>query len=125
MRSDTGRLGEKKAEEFLRRKGYRILTKNYRTNLGELDLVCLDHETLVFVEVKTNHGDDYGAPEERVHLQKQKQIVKTANHYLKTRCVKNKDCRFDVVSVVIQDDQTEINHIPDAFYIREELNGVL
>ena len=106
-----GKIGEKKAAEFLKKKGYSIIELNYRTHYGEIDIIAKDGEYTVFIEVKTRSGNEYGAPSEAVNAKKQEKYVKVATEYL----VKNKKtdtlCRFDVVEI----ENGEINHIIDAF----------
>ena len=67
---DLGRWGEDLALKFLKKKKYNFITKNYRTPFGEIDIICKDKETLVFVEVKTSSTDFYGLPVERVNHNK-------------------------------------------------------
>lgn len=112
----TGSAGEKIAEYFLRNKGYKVLVKNYRSTLGEIDLICLDKTTIVFLEVKSNTSLEYGPPELRVDQKKQKQILQTALGFLKQRGKFDTDCRFDVVSVLfMRGENPKIEHIENAF----------
>ena len=73
-----GDRGESYAEDYLRRQGYRILTRNYRTKIGEIDLIADDHGTLVFIEVKTRSSVRYGIPSEAVNYKKKQKIIQTA-----------------------------------------------
>jgi putative endonuclease len=77
-RLPLGRRGERAAEKYLRRCGYRIVERNFRAAGAEIDIVAMDGETLVFVEVKTRRSRDAGAPEEAVDERKQKQIRRAA-----------------------------------------------
>lgn len=80
---EVGRLGERIASEFLAKKGYKILEKNFRTRLGELDLVAAKDGVLVFAEVKLKVGEDFGPnPEEMIDKNKVGQIEKTARNFL-------------------------------------------
>src|SRR5437667_11881055 len=100
-----GARGEKLALRFLRRNGYKILYRNFRGRSGgEIDIVCRDNDTLVFVEVKTRASEDFGRPFEAVNRDKQKRISRGALAWL--RMLDNPDIffRFDVVEVVITDD---------------------
>ncbi|MBQ8426215.1 MAG: YraN family protein [Clostridia bacterium] len=106
-----GRAGEVKAAEFLKKKGYKILEKNYKTHIGEIDLIAKDGEALVFVEVKTRISDDYGAPSEAVNLKKQEKYYKVATEYLVRHKLNDSICRFDVVEI----ENGQINHIFNAF----------
>lgn len=111
-----GQLGEKIAETFLRKKGFKVLLKNYRSPLGEIDLVCLDDKAYVFIEVKTSSSLEFGPPLLRVNWKKQKQIIQTALAFLKQRGKLACDCRFDVVSILLEKDKDpEIEHIENAF----------
>ena len=106
-----GRAGEVKAAEFLKKKGYKILEKNYKTPLGEIDIIATDKEYIVFIEVKTRSGDEYGAPSEAVNLKKQQKYHKTALYYLQRNKKMDEPCRFDVIEI----EDGQINHILNAF----------
>ena len=108
-----GRAGEVKAAEFLKKKGYKILEKNYKTHIGEIDLIAKDGDALVFVEVKTRINDDYGAPSEAVNLKKQEKYYKVASEYLVRNKLNDSICRFDVVEI----ENGQINHIINAFSV--------
>ncbi|MFQ5335398.1 MAG: YraN family protein, partial [Flavobacteriales bacterium] len=96
-------------------KGYRIEAVNWRFGKGEIDIVAKDGDTLVFVEVKTRTSDFFGNPEVFVNARKQAQVIKTANAYIQQQ---NAGCesRFDIISIVMNKNRTEIEHIEDAFY---------
>lgn len=79
---ETGKLGEDMAAKFLEAKGYKILDRNYSTKFGELDIIALDNNVLVFVEVKTKTSDQFGSPEEMITPHKLRQIRNTAQSYL-------------------------------------------
>ena len=96
---DVGAKGEQIAVKFLKKSGYKILQRNYRCKLGEIDIVCYDHGTIAFVEVKTRYSDTYGPPELSVTEAKKRQIVKVALHYVAEKRIEGMDFRFDVVSV--------------------------
>ncbi len=106
-----GRIGEKKAEKYLKEQGYKILATNYKTHLGEIDIIAKDKDEIVFVEVKTRKNEDYGAPSEAVTREKQKKYFKVSTEYLVKNKLMEAVCRFDVIEV--EDDK--INHIKDAF----------
>lgn len=108
-----GDSGEKLAQAYLISKGYRILNTNYKTDLGEIDLVVTNETDLIFVEVKTRSGLDYGYPAEAVTFAKQKKISQVAAQYIKRFRLYDVPVRFDVIEVFIRDG--EINHIEDAF----------
>ena len=107
-----GISGESKARRFLKRAGYKIIEKNYRNKIGEIDVICKDGDTLVFVEVKTRLTEKYGEPSEAVTTFKQKKIASVSKLYLAERGTGDISCRFDVVEVK----KNEINHIKNAFF---------
>jgi putative endonuclease len=109
-----GDRGERAASCYLRAKKFRILTRGYRTQFGEIDLIARDGDTLVFVEVKTRRQ---GEPALAVTLEKQRRITLAALHFLKRQGMLEQRCRFDVVTIVWPDDRREpiIEHYPNAF----------
>lgn len=113
--------GEKLAGRFLRRKGFKILFRNFRGRQGgEIDLVCREGDTLVFVEVKTRTREDFGRPLEAVNRQKQRRISLGAFAWL--RLLGNPDIlfRFDVVEVIVAEDAApRIELIRNAFALSE------
>lgn len=94
-----GKLGENLACDALRRQGYAILARGYRTRVGEIDIVAADGQTIVFVEVKTRRDTRCGAPAEAVTWLKQRRIITMARHYLAVHRWHERPVRFDVVSV--------------------------
>src|SRR5207244_6599046 len=112
-----GVRGEKLACRYLKRSGYKILLRNFRGRTGgEIDVVCRDNDTLVFVEVKTRGGEDFGRPVEAVDREKRKRISRGALVWM--RMLDNPDIffRFDVVVVVIADDaKPRVELIKNAF----------
>ena len=109
-----GTTGEELAVNFLKKRGYTILERNYRNAFGEIDIVARHRGTLVFVEVKTRMTDDYGKPFEAVDSRKQKKMKTTALMYLK-RFRKEVPARFDVVSILLNEESPGIDLIQDAF----------
>ena len=112
-----GARGEKMAGAFLRRQGYRILYRNFRARHGgEVDIVCRDRDTLVFVEVKTRTGEDFGRPVEAVNAAKRKLISRGALAWL--QLLDNPDIlsRFDVIEIVLAEDgESRFELIRNAF----------
>jgi putative endonuclease len=98
---DLGRLGERAAYRFLKKRGYQIVARNFRTPRGEIDLVGWDRDILCFVEVKTRASTERGRPEEAVTAFKQEQILNTAIDYLQHTYLRNVNHRFDIVSVQV------------------------
>lgn len=95
----VGREGEAAAAAHLESLGYRLIGRNVRFRLGEIDIVALDGETIVFVEVKTRTGAGFGLPAEAVTHRKQLQLVRLAETFLAGWSGRFEGCRFDVVSV--------------------------
>ena len=112
-----GDRGERKAARFLRRKGYKILARQCASRLGEIDLIALEGETIVFVEVKTRRSDSAGLPFEAVTSAKQKKLTNLALIYLKRHGLLEHRARFDVVTVLwpAEGKQPKIEHYQDAF----------
>jgi putative endonuclease len=113
-----GQAGESAAEEYLRRKGYRILARNLRSSLGELDLVAEDGQVLVFVEVKARRTDAFGGAIHAVHHRKQEKLIQLAAQYVARHHIKNRLCRFDVVLLQgLNAAAPQIEHIQNAFEV--------
>lgn len=99
QRRNLGQQGESKAEQFLRAKGYAIVAKNYRSRIGEIDLVALDRHIIVFVEVRSLSGEEFGDPLATVTPRKQRQVAKAALLYLSRHNLHNRAARFDVIGI--------------------------
>ncbi len=112
---EFGKAVEKEAAEFLKTKGYKILEVNYKTKLGEIDIIAKDKNTICFVEVKGRHSFNFGSPCEAVSLKKQDHIAKAALYYLKLNNLLGFPARFDVLSVLNRDNKVQISLIKDAF----------
>jgi putative endonuclease len=110
-----GRRGERAAEKYLRRSGYRIVARNFRAAGAEIDLVAMDDETLVFVEVKTRRSRDAGAPEEAVDERKQAQIRRAAEMFATRYRAEDVTMRFDIVAVDASGKRLKIEHLRNAF----------
>ncbi|MDH4164174.1 MAG: YraN family protein [Nitrospirota bacterium] len=112
-----GRSGEDSASRFLAGQGYRILERNFRIAAGEIDLIAMDRDTIVFVEVKTRTSDAYGAPELAVDTRKQARMTKAALAYLAARKLHQMPCRFDIVAITRMPEE-RIELIRNAFETR-------
>lgn len=113
---ERGKRGEEIARRYLRQKKYKIIAKGFRWRRGEIDLIASKKETIVFVEVKTRGPGSLGLPEESVNPKKQKQIRKIAEAYLALNRLEDVACRFDVISLDIDETGSySISHIKDAF----------
>ncbi|WP_234121138.1 YraN family protein [Clostridium hydrogenum] len=114
-----GNYGENVAEYHLREKGYKILDKNFRCKLGEIDIIAQKDSYIVFVEVKSRYGTIYGNPIEAVTYSKKYKIYKTALAYIQKRNLLNFDFRFDIIEILLNlnDNSHFVNHITDAFQV--------
>lgn len=118
-RQSKGKQGEEMAAAFLKAKGMAVLGANVRCALGELDLVCRDGQTIVFVEVKTRHGRGFGLPQESVSPSKQKKLTLLARWYLQRHRLHGCPARFDVIAIDFGIQEPEIVWISNAFDARE------
>jgi putative endonuclease len=112
---ELGKKGEEKALRFLKKRGYRIIEKNYVCKMGEMDIIARDKDTLVFIEVKTRTSTEFGPPQLAVNLSKQRQLSKVALNYLKEKHLEDPKARFDVVAILLEQKKEEIELIKDAF----------
>lgn len=112
-----GQRGEDAAARFLRRRGYRIVDRGCRSKRGEVDLVALDGQTVVFVEVKTRTTAEMGVPSEAVDIDKQRRLTRLALAWLKQHGLLEQPARFDVVAVIWPERawRPTIEHYPNAF----------
>jgi len=113
-----GQEGEATAERYLRGKGYRIVARNLRSSLGELDLVAEDGQVLVFIEVKARRTGEFGGAVHAVHRQKQQKLIRLASQFLAQRHWTERPCRFDVVLLEGKDSVVlKVEHIQNAFEV--------
>ena len=112
-----GEKGEEAAVKFLKRKRYVIIATGENLHLGEIDIVAVDHRTVVFVEVKTRRSEERGHPADAVDEQKQRQISRLAEIYLKRHDLYDYPSRFDVIAVLWPEKQRKpvIEHYESAF----------
>ncbi|MCD6185744.1 MAG: YraN family protein [Deltaproteobacteria bacterium] len=119
MLNNNQKFGEKSesiASDYLSKKmGYKILQKNYRTKIGEIDIIAKDGNTIVFIEVKARRSLFYGSSKYAVTFGKQKKISMVALYYLKTKKLSNAKARFDVVAINFSRKVPEIEIIKNAF----------
>lgn len=112
--NDLGRKGEMLAEDYLRKKGFEIVDRNWTHKRIEIDIIATNQEFIVFIEVKTRSTQGWGMPEEAVSDKKIRRIVEAADFYLNEKNI-NKPARFDIISIILNDNKTDILHIEDAF----------
>ena len=115
-RTRLGTWGEELAGRFLSDKGYRILSTNYRSRHGEVDIVAQDGEELVFVEVRTRRGGSFGAPEESLSKAKIRRLVNTCQDYLQNTAGQASPWRVDLVCIYLgpRRELQRIQHLPHA-----------
>ncbi len=115
-RRDFGDTGEFLAREYLGRQGYRIIAENFRTRLGEIDIIAENKGVLVFVEVKTRSSRLFGTPADAITMNKKRKISKLALEYISRNKLHDRPARFDVVAVQINGSgPPEIELFTDAF----------
>jgi putative endonuclease len=111
---EIGRKGESIAVDYLIRKGYTIVEKNYAYRRFEIDIIAKQKNTIVFVEVKTRQTTNFGYPEESVDNEKIQHILKCADHFIyQNQWTGN--IRFDIISIMFKP-RISVEHIEDAFY---------
>ncbi|MFM7661282.1 MAG: YraN family protein [Bacteroidota bacterium] len=115
--ADLGTFGEQLACDFIRKKKYQIIDRNYRFKKNEIDIVAKKDNKLIIIEVKTRQTSEIGEPWQAVSKQKQKQVIKVANHYVQNNNIEL-ETRFDIISIIHNSFITELIHIEEAFYPR-------
>ncbi|MBT8375017.1 MAG: YraN family protein [Deltaproteobacteria bacterium] len=114
-RQKFGEKSESIAASYLKKQGYKIIEQNYRTKLGEIDIIAKEKGAIAFIEVKARRSDQFGNPKWAVTPQKQKKISMVALQYLKTTGQSNAKARFDVVSIISSHDNPSIEIVKNAF----------
>ncbi len=112
---DLGSRGEDIATSYLKEAGYRILFRNWKWGKHEVDIIAEKNEIVAFVEVKTRTGEFLAGVPASVPNEKQKSIIFAAEGYI-NRFNVDKESRFDVLTIVVKEDEHEIDHIENAFY---------
>jgi putative endonuclease len=112
----AGQLAEKQACKYLQQQGLHLLESNYRTRVGEIDLIMQDNDVIVFIEVRLRNNARFANSIESVDHYKQRKIVTTAMLYLAKNKLQDKvNCRFDVIGISYQQTNAELEWIQDAF----------
>jgi len=112
---NRGISGERRAVEYLTSKGYRILAQNYRYLKGEVDILAQKGNCLAAIEVKTRSSSDFGAPEEFLKPAQIQRIIKTVDYFVSSRNLEV-EIRFDIIAIVLTANDSELEHIENAFY---------
>jgi putative endonuclease len=118
QKKELGKKGEDVALRFLKKRGYRIIERNYVCKMGEMDIIAREKDTLAFIEVKTRTSTLFGPPQLAVNSKKQRQLSKVALSYLKAKQLEDIKARFDVVAILLGPKGEEIELIKDAFDLR-------
>jgi len=109
-----GKKGEEFACKIIEGMGYKVLERNYRCNIGEIDLIALDGDVLVFIEIKTrSRSIEYA--KEAVNRKKMKKLSLLASYYIKKKRLQNPRVRFDVIAVHMSGKHLEFEYIRNAF----------
>ena len=112
-----GVLGERIAERWLRRQGWRVVQRRFRAGHRDIDLVMERQGTVAFVEVKARRGDQFGSPLEAVNWAKQKELSRSAAVWIDRHGKPFESYRFDVVGVLVQGERVRVRHVPNAFAV--------
>jgi len=105
-----GNSGEARAAKYLKNLGMKILARQYKTHIGEIDLVAMDGDEIVFVEVKTRRGTEFGYPEESVTPKKLQKIAMVAEQYVREKKEEGRAWRVDVVAITTGE-QDEVHYV--------------
>jgi putative endonuclease len=117
-RKDLGVKGEDLAVRYLKKKGFKVIQRNYHCPMGEIDLIAREGDTLVFIEIKARSSSEYGLPQDAVDRFKQKKIIQAAKAYLaEHHLTEDIPARFDVVAIHLTPAGPAIELIEDAFQI--------
>lgn len=115
-KKEIGKEGEELAAEFLIKNGFKIIERNYHYGHGEIDIIADDNGVTVFIEVKTRLNLEFGEPEYAINQKKINQIKKIAELYLFDKGIEEVNCRFDVVSIVLEkNSKSHITYYKNAF----------
>ena len=112
-----GRWGEKRTESYLRKKGYKTLTRNFSCATGEIDLIMVDTDhSIVFVEVRTRACEDFATAESSINLPKKTKLIRAARYFLSAHDIHDRPFRFDVVIIILgSKGRPQMRHYPNAF----------
>lgn len=112
--TNAGQIGEDQAARFLRKHGYKVLTRNYHSRFGEIDIIAKKDQSIIFVEVKTRSSNQFGTPREAVNYFKLQKMIKTAHIFMKVYGMDGKPFQFDVIEVIGKEEPFDIEHIKNV-----------
>ncbi|WP_452222763.1 YraN family protein [Lacinutrix chionoecetis] len=113
--NELGNKGEQLAVDFLLKKGYAILERNYRFQKAEVDIIAQTKDTLAIIEVKTRSTIDFGNPQDFVKPKQIQRLVKAVDEYVVVNGL-DVEVRFDIIAIVKENKQFKIEHLENAFY---------
>ncbi len=119
-RLELGRRGEDIAARFLKKMGYKIIERNFRCRIGEIDIIAFEKGVLIFIEIKTRTSDSFAPPQLSVNRLKQQKIINSALSYLVQKRITGIDCRFDIIAITFPADikkGEKVTLIKDAFRV--------
>lgn len=119
-RLELGRRGEDIAARFLKKMGYKIIERNFRCRIGEIDIIAFEKGVLIFIEIKTRTSDTFAPPQLSVNRLKQQKIINSALSYLVQKKITGIDCRFDIITITFPPDLKKgekVTLIKDAFRV--------
>jgi putative endonuclease len=113
---ETGAVAEELAAKYLTGKGYRIIHRNYRNKIGEIDIIAMHKGTLVFIEVKSKTGTGFGTPLEAITRAKSRKLIRVAEGYLIEHPDSPEDWRIDAIGIFFDNkvSRPSITHVPSA-----------
>jgi putative endonuclease len=114
-----GELGERIAERWLKRQGWRIVQRRFRSGHRDIDLVVEREGTVAFVEVKARRGCLFGDPVEAVNWSKQRDLARSASVWIDRHGRPSESYRFDVVGILVDGDRVRVRHVPNAFSVTQ------
>jgi putative endonuclease len=113
-----GELGERIAERWLARRGWRLIGRRFRNGHRDIDLIVEGDDTVVFVEVKARRAREFGDPVEAVDWKKQRELVRSASVWMDRFGVPGRSYRFDIVGVLVDGRSVRVRHVENAFQLR-------
>jgi putative endonuclease len=118
-KQEFGELGERIAERWLKRRGWRVVQRRFRSGHRDIDLVVEREGTIAFVEVKARRGRQFGDPVEAVNWSKQRELARSASVWIDRHGRPTDSYRFDVVGILVEGDRVRVRHVPNAFSLQQ------
>jgi putative endonuclease len=122
-RQEFGEVGEKVAERWLRRSGWRIMQRRFRNGHRDIDLIAEREGLVAFVEVKARHGTEFGDPVEAVNWRKQRELTRSALVWIARHGRPHESYRFDVIGVLVEGTRVRVRHVENAFSLPDSRTG--